>query len=189
MTDRTDNPYRSPASNAAACNSAGSWEKRERLVLVMAMYLVAAGGNVIGVLRPEAVLVRLMLPVAMCSIMTYWCVIDSRMRGSPIVHSLHWIMVHPVQECAEGSKGWFSQPQRTPSHTRRNAVLAPTTSILPLLCSRQRVKCHLSAWNREEEVCSASLPNEFPVFRGWPHVRFSRMNQNSGPSLPRLGHE
>ena len=43
--------------------------------------------------------------------------------------------------------------------------------------------------NKEEEVYAASLPNEFPVFRGWPHVRFSRMNQNSGPSLPRLGHE
>ena len=92
MTDRTDNPYRSPASNAAAGSAAGRLERRHRFVLVLAMYLLAAGGNMIVVLRPEELLVRLLLPVAMCSIMTYWCVVDSRMRGSPIVHSLHWII-------------------------------------------------------------------------------------------------
>ena len=33
-----------------------------------------------------------MLPLAMCSVVTWWCVVDSRMRGSPIVQSLHWII-------------------------------------------------------------------------------------------------
>ena len=56
------------------------------------MYAVTAGGNVVVVLRPEAGVIRLLLHVAMCSIATYWCVVDSRMRGSPIVHSLHWII-------------------------------------------------------------------------------------------------
>ena len=92
MTDLIQNPYRSPASNTAAAGSAASvLEKRQRLVLVLAMYLLAAGGSVIAILRPEGA-TRLLLSIAMCSIMTYWCVVDSRIRGVPIVRSLHWII-------------------------------------------------------------------------------------------------
>lgn len=90
--DHIENPYRSPASNAVAGGSAKSLEKRLRFVLVVAMYLVSAVTNVTAVLRPEGLLVHLLFPLAVCSIMTYWCVIDARMLGSPIVRSLHWII-------------------------------------------------------------------------------------------------
>ena len=56
------------------------------------MYLVVAGGNVIVVLWPDAGRVHLALHVAMASLVTYWCVVDSRMRRSPIVTSLHWVI-------------------------------------------------------------------------------------------------
>lgn len=92
MANNTKNPYRSPASNATSDSLATSSESSLRLVLVVAMYLVTAVGNVIAVLRPEGVLIRLMLSLALCSIVAYWCVVDSRLRGFPIVHSLHWII-------------------------------------------------------------------------------------------------
>ena len=94
MTDETRNPYRPPASQSApARNSAKAWEIRQRFVLVAALYLVIAVGYVVAVLRPEAVsVIRLVVSAAVATMAAYWCVVDSRVRGSPIVQSLHWII-------------------------------------------------------------------------------------------------
>ncbi len=93
MTDDTKSPYRSPVSIATAGCSASAWEKRERFALVLAMYLISVVGSVIGVFRPEESVIGVVPQVAICSIMTYWWVVDSRVRGFPIVQSLHWIIL------------------------------------------------------------------------------------------------
>jgi hypothetical protein len=93
MADESKNPYRSPAAVAPVGTWAGSAETRQqRAVLVVAIYLVIAVGNVVAILRPEAALIRLALHVAMASIATMWCVVDSRIRGFPLVNSSHWVI-------------------------------------------------------------------------------------------------
>lgn len=92
MTDDSTNPYCSPAISAAAV-SAESAEKRLRFRLVVAIYLVFSGANATLVLWPHLEsLIRLISHVALASLTTYWCVLDSRLRRKPIVSSLHWII-------------------------------------------------------------------------------------------------
>lgn len=92
MSDVPSKPDRSPVSGSGARRSSSRSERRLRLALVGAMYAIAVATGVMGVLRPEHALSRLVLPIAVCSVMGYWCVVDSRMQGSPIVQSVHWII-------------------------------------------------------------------------------------------------
>lgn len=93
MIDNSTNPYRSPVPSAASVGTASSVDSRQRFRLVVAMYLLTAATSVLCVLRPEQQpLIRLLFHVSLASITTYWCVIDSRMRRSPIVRSLHWLI-------------------------------------------------------------------------------------------------
>ncbi len=70
-----------------------SFYKKLQPVLVVTMYLIAfaSGWNVI--FRPENLAINFLYVISLCLIMTYWCVIDSRIRGYPILHSFYFIII------------------------------------------------------------------------------------------------
>ena len=73
----------------------GNGSRRDlRPVLVTCVYLLAVTMGAGQVTRPESGVLRLTLWAMFASAATYWCVVDARMIGRPIVQSLHWIMFY-----------------------------------------------------------------------------------------------
>lgn len=83
------NPYASPRAQGDV-----SHVRRGNLptILVVCLYLLLALNGAVQVTRPESAALRLILSALTGSTATYWCVVDSRILGRPIVQSLHWIM-------------------------------------------------------------------------------------------------
>jgi hypothetical protein len=88
------NPYESPAilDEKDPTRERVDAQKRLRRVLMIGMYVLVAAWEIVQVSRPSAGMVLLLLTLTTASVATYVCVVDSRMRGRPIVQSVQWIM-------------------------------------------------------------------------------------------------
>ena len=88
-----NNPYQPPRARGDVAGGnprAGQWDRRN--ILVACLYLLIVISGVSRVTRPESGALTLVLWALTAWSATYWCVIDSRTMGRPIVQSLHWII-------------------------------------------------------------------------------------------------
>jgi hypothetical protein len=69
----------------------GGSRKTVRRILVTCLYLLVTVSGMVQAIRPQSVVIAL-LWVMFASTVTYWCVVDSRAAGRPILQSLHWII-------------------------------------------------------------------------------------------------
>ena len=88
-----NNPYESPRTQPYGSPSNLRISRLDRrTVLVTCLYLLVIISGVAQVTRPDNGALRLLLWALPAWSATYWCVIDSRAIGHPIVQSLHWII-------------------------------------------------------------------------------------------------
>jgi hypothetical protein len=84
------NPYESPQAHG----DAGKVNRSSvRAVLVTCLYLLFAFSGVVQATRPGSAILSLIISLAIASTASYWCVVDSRNRGRPILHSLQAIIL------------------------------------------------------------------------------------------------
>jgi hypothetical protein len=93
-----NNPYESPRTfvNAQMSGDVNAGQKKLRAIMALSIYLLVA---ILGAMQaiPTIFLDRSpvflwLIPIMMAYTATYWCVVDSRILGRPIVQSLHWII-------------------------------------------------------------------------------------------------
>lgn len=90
-----DNPYESPLTlggSGGTMDRPSVARKRLRGTMLLCLYVAAAMWGAMQASRAPHGLVHLLLAAMMASAATGWCVVDSRLRGRPIVQSIHWIM-------------------------------------------------------------------------------------------------
>jgi hypothetical protein len=89
------NPYESPAvfdKGDQMRRGSDDGQRRLRRTLVIGFYLLVATLGAIQAVPLRDNIAFLLFSVLAASMATYLCVLDARMRGRPIVQSVHWIM-------------------------------------------------------------------------------------------------
>ena len=89
-----NNPCESLTASGNIDRTTGCSDKRKKLrrILLFCLYLLAAIAGATGADRSQAVVVQIVFPFMMASAAAYWCVVDSRILGRPIVPAVQCIM-------------------------------------------------------------------------------------------------
>ena len=69
-----------------------SVQERLRHVLGFSLYCLAVVWSLIEVRYPISGVPYLLFAAAFAVTMTYWCIVDSRVAGRPILHSFYWLI-------------------------------------------------------------------------------------------------
>jgi hypothetical protein len=68
-------------------------QRRLRRVLGLSLYAIMAASGLLGVLLPNSGdWLSLFFAVAFAFTVTYWCIVDGRVVGHPILTSFYWLM-------------------------------------------------------------------------------------------------
>ena len=88
------NAYESPRTpgNAEGTSGRSDHRKSVRFLLLLGFYLLAAIAGIMGTGQLRSGVVHFLFSIMAASVATYWCVLDARILGRPIVQSVHWIM-------------------------------------------------------------------------------------------------
>jgi hypothetical protein len=70
-----------------------AFQRRQRRILGVSLYAYAIGWGVLSVLHPHNDATYLLLDVALCPVVTYWCIVDGRLAGHPILLSFHQLIL------------------------------------------------------------------------------------------------
>jgi len=65
---------------------------RLRCILGLSLYALAALWGLINVRHPTSGPLTLVFEVAVASTITYWCIVDGRIAGHPILYSFYWLI-------------------------------------------------------------------------------------------------
>jgi len=65
---------------------------RLRRTAVVCFYVLVVGWGVLHALRPDETILWILFYAGFAFAATGWCVVDSRIIGSPVINSLHWII-------------------------------------------------------------------------------------------------
>jgi len=69
-----------------------SIERSSVKIMVLCLYLLFAASGATQASPLRSSIAALLIHVMIACAATYWCVVDSRIMGRPIVQSIHWIM-------------------------------------------------------------------------------------------------
>jgi len=69
-----------------------SIQERMRFVLGLSLYALAALWGMVQVPYPIGGVPYLLFVLALASTMTYWCIVDGRVAGRPILYSFYWLI-------------------------------------------------------------------------------------------------
>ena len=67
-------------------------QKKLRRVLGLSLYALAAAWGLFPVVHPEHGVLYLLLIAGFSSTITYWCIVDARVIGRPILFSFYWLI-------------------------------------------------------------------------------------------------